>query len=321
MVNNMKKVLFICPSFFEYHKMIKQKIMECGYDVDYFDDRPRMGTIYKGLLRVNKNILKKKIEKYFNEILKKTTNVSYEKVIVILGQSFNDTHFLKLKSVHPESEFIYYTWDAITNFPNTLESSKIFDRAYSFDPNDCDKYDHLKYLPLFYSKKYDDVEEVEKNDKVLIFTTIKKGKLRQIEQIESDISKYKKVDKRLFLQSKLVFWYYKLFDADFKKYRMKDFVYTRTNYSDACKLMKEYSYIVDVPMNNQNGLTIRTMESIEFRTKLITTNKNIVESDLYNSSNVIIYPNIEEDFFKGKFKIVDNEKYYINNFVKILLGI
>ena len=67
----MKKVLFIAPDFFNYSLIIKNKLIEKGYDVDWFDDRPSTNIIDKCLLRVNRNILKRKIKKYFyNKIYK-----------------------------------------------------------------------------------------------------------------------------------------------------------------------------------------------------------------------------------------------------------
>ena len=317
----MKKVLLICPTFFEYHLLIKKEIETRGFVVDYFDDRPKMGVLGKGIMRLNKHFLKSKIESYFKKLRKKTFNVEYEKVIVILGQSFNKEHYVKLKSDHPNSQFVYYTWDAIANFPHTLESSKVFDKAYSFDPIDCENYDHLNYLPLFFSKRKSELDIVEKNGKALIFTTIKKGKLKKINEMISVLSKHCVVDKRMYLQSRWVYIFYKLFDRDFAKMKMSDFIYRKLSYDESCTLINNYSYLLDVPMENQNGYTIRTFEALALETKLITTNPLLKKSDCYNKKNIAIFPNDDlGEFVSTKFEKNDIlEKHHISEFVGILL--
>ena len=49
-------------------------------------------------------------------------------------------------------------------------------------------------------------------------------------------------------------------------------------------------------MENQEGVTLRDMEAAAIGIKLLTTNKNIVNKDLYNRNNVFILgiQNIEE---------------------------
>ena len=48
----MKKVLFICPNYFHYHKVIEKSLKNNGYSVDYFDDRPKMSILEKGIQRI-----------------------------------------------------------------------------------------------------------------------------------------------------------------------------------------------------------------------------------------------------------------------------
>ena len=46
--------------------------------------------------------------------------------------------------------------------------------------------------------------------------------------------------------------------------------------------------ILNVTMDNQEGVTMRDMESVAIGVKLITTNRNIVNKDLYHENNVFI---------------------------------
>lgn len=46
--------------------------------------------------------------------------------------------------------------------------------------------------------------------------------------------------------------------------------------------------ILNMTMENQEGVTMRDMESVAIGVKLIATNRNIVNKDLYHKNNVFI---------------------------------
>lgn len=316
----MKKILFIAPCFFQYHNLLKDEILKQGYEVDFYDDRPRLTILGKCILRLRKNWMAKKIEKYFQTIKEKFQATDYEKVLIVLGQSFEARHIRELKALKPDCEFIYYTWDAISNFPNILEMSKAVDRAYSFDKKDCEEYEHLQLMPLFYSLP---APPVEKKREALIYTTVKKGKMQAIQAIEKQLAPYVPVKKRLFLQSKLVYWYFKLFTKELKGMKIKDFVYERLPYAESCRLSNEYLFVVDVPMEHQVGLTIRTLETLNSRSKLITTNESIKDYDFYKKENVFVIgeEGLEAFLSNTEFAPMENfEKYSITEFVKRLIN-
>lgn len=56
-----KKILFICPKFFDYHSSIIETLTTLGADVYFFDERPSNSTFSKMFLRINKNLIKKKL--------------------------------------------------------------------------------------------------------------------------------------------------------------------------------------------------------------------------------------------------------------------
>ena len=102
----------------------------------------------------------------------------------------------------------------------------------------------------------------------------------------------------------------------------------KINEKETYELMKSSNIIVDVPMANQNGLTIRTFEALGFNRKLITTNKNIVNYDFYNPTNIYVYEgegnfDFESDFFKKPYEKLPaeiKEKYSLSSFISTLLS-
>ena len=321
----MKKVLFIAPDFFNYSSIIKNKLIEKGYEVDWFDDRPSTNIIDKCLLRVNRNILKRKIKRYFyNRIYKAMEEKNYDIVFVILGQSFNQEMFNDLRKINPNAKYVLYLWDAVKNFPHIEDLSKAFDKVYSFDSYDCEKYGY-KFLPLFYT-------EEKKSDLDIIYDvtfigTIKKGKLTLFNKLRKELdNKYEKNYFYLYLQSKLVFFYNKLKNNEFKGAKIKDFKYDRLNYLKNNEITLQSKIILDIPMANQNGLSMRTFECLGYHKKIITTNKNVINYDFYRPENVYYYDgeNIDFDnvFFKSEYLEIDEKilkKYSLDTWVDKLL--
>jgi hypothetical protein len=77
--------------------------------------------------------------------------------------------------------------------------------------------------------------------------------------------------------------------------------------------------VVDIVQDGQYGLTIRVFEAAVYQKKLLTNNKTILETDLYNKNNVFIldYDDIEtiDDFMQKETIPISNavlQKYDIN---------
>lgn len=77
------------------------------------------------------------------------------------------------------------------------------------------------------------------------------------------------------------------------------------DYIEILKNINNSRVILDLNSANQTGLTLRPMESIFFKKKLITNNKNIINYKFYNKKNIFI---IGEDNFEN-LKTFINEKY------------
>lgn len=327
----MKNVLFISPDYFEYHLIIKNQIKKLGYNVDWVDDRPSKNILEKCILRIKPNILKRKTQKYFQKkIIDTAKQKKYDIVFVILGQSFTKEMFLSLKAIIPDSYFILYIWDSIKNFPQLEELSKAFDTVYSFDKFDCDTY-NFNFLPLFYSIKDTDlnIENSSKYD-VCYIGTIKKGKLSAISALTSQLNEfYQNNFFYLYLQSKLVYYFNKLFNKnEFKKYKLKDFKYKKLKYLESEELFAQSKIVVDIPMSNQNGLTMRIYECVALKKKIITSNSSVKNYDFYNPTNIYVYnPNedidFSNDFFSKPYEELPEEfyeKYSLDSWISSILS-
>ncbi|WP_307878660.1 hypothetical protein [Acinetobacter seifertii] len=81
-----KKVLFFCVQTFDLEKGIVQQLEKHGAQVTYFDERPKNNNFIKGLIRLKRDLLQRKINKYYNNILKKIRKEKFDYLLVNRGE-------------------------------------------------------------------------------------------------------------------------------------------------------------------------------------------------------------------------------------------
>lgn len=324
----MKRVLFISTDFNGYYREIISEFQKIGYDVDWYDDRPSNTLISKAIIRLNRNLLKRKIKKYSKKIIQKSMNYKYDLVFVILGQSFDYDFFNKLKLIHPESKFIYYLWDSTSNFPCIVSNYPAFDKVYSFDKYDCEKYG-FTFKPLFYINQFD-LKSIIQNNKYdySYIGTIKPGRFSLIKSIINQLEciGYKGID-YFYLHSKFVFFYYKRkYKTEFKNSDRKKIHYNTLSKKECFDIIKDSRIVIDAPQPMQIGLTIRIFEALGMNKKIITTNADIKNYDFYNPKNIYILKDgkidIDDAFFKSDFEMIDRtikNNYSISNWLKKII--
>ena len=328
----MKKLLLIMPKFFDYPELISEELRGMGYDVDFYDDRPSTRGIVKAVIRVNKNLINGYIRKYFDSMMEHVRNQKYDVVFLISGQSlsFSKEMIDELKATQPHARFVLYQWDSMKNFPYIGEMHQYFDRMFSFDKTDCSKYSDLKFLPLFYSKKYENIGKVKKSESQYDFSfvgTAHPKKYKFIKQMSAQLqSVYPKQFIYFFFPSKIVYYYRKLMNPEFKNAKRSEFHFTPIRGEKMDRLIADSRCILDSPQDGQLGLTIRVLEALGAKKKLITTNEDVKNYDFYRPENVYIYKgNFDYDsvFFKTDFIEPDEavyRKYSLYSWLSCCLG-
>lgn len=294
-----KKILLICPSNNEYPKTIKSVLEERGAEVHYYDERGNPNTLEKLLYRKVPRILKKRIEKYYHDIITTEKDFNADIVLVICPEAITKESLTRLKKTFKDAFFIVYLWDAIVN----KKIDKIFeefDECYSFDHKDCKEYG-FKFRPLFFSREYyrknTVISQKFKYDFGFI-GTLHSDRPRIINQIrkycdEQGLSYYF----YLYVQGKLPFIYWLLRSHDVRVLCKHNMIHMRTMArGKAEKKMEQTQCVVDINHPRQNGLTMRTIEMLGLQKKLLTTNGNILKYDFYNPRNQMIISERQIDF-------------------------
>lgn len=291
----MKKVLFISPVFFDYYKEIIKELENKNYKVDFIKDSASSSNLFKAISRINKKFVQLPMQKYFkNIVLEQIKSKSYDYVFLIAGMtySFSENMIRKIKTIQNKAKFIMYQWDGEKNISYVKDIHKYFDKVFSFDRIDCKRNNVYTFLPLFYIKEYED------NDKfntdfiydVSYVGTAHPQKYKMINEMSS-LLKDKLPNQYIYqyMPSKLKYYYHKLTSKEYKNAKISDFNFDKLTPEKINFIYKNSKCIFDAPQDGQVGLTMRTIESIGARKKIITTNTDIINYDFYCEENILIY--------------------------------
>lgn len=312
------KLLLIMPRFFNYPELIIEELNAIGYEVDFFDDRPSTNAWVKAAIRINKNIIHTYIEKYFNEVMKTVRSKKYDVVFLISGQSlsFSEEMVGAIKKCQPQAKFVLYQWDSQTNFPYIKKIQKFFDKCYSFDRRDIEETPSLNFLPLFYSRTYEGIGTRNKKDYKYDFCfvgTAHPKKYKFINMMSGQLkSVYPKQFIYFFFPSPIVYFYRKVMNKELRGAKYSEFHYVPLKGKEMNDVYEASRCVLDSAQAGQLGLTIRVLEALGAKKKLITTNEDIVNYDFYRPENIYVYKgkiDLDDVFFKEEYKEVDKEVY------------
>jgi hypothetical protein len=312
-----KKVLFIGPSFFGYEVEIKKELESLGADVTFFAEKP-----YSISYRVSKHIsskFQKKIEEdYLNSILSSIDN--FDIFFLIRGEIITEDFLKSLKQKNPNAIFIMYQWDSVKNNPNYVNILKYFDKVSTFDMVNA-KTLNINYLPLFYIKKYENLEqEQEKKYDIVFFGSYHGDRLEVVKKISEECERLGLVFKHHLFIPKLAL----LKRLCFFKLKFSDLKYLSTKSVSIDEILESYKVtkaVLDIENPGQNGLTMRTFEVLGAGLKLITTNKHIKNEFFFNSNNIFV---LDRDKLKFDNKFIHQAihktqfNYLLTDWIKVV---
>ena len=324
-----KRFLFFSARAVGIPENIVSALEMSGAHVDYYDERPANTFLVKALIRINRNLIASYINSYHRQIIFNVRHARYDYILFIKGESFSENNLKLLIEQHPESKTIIYHWDSIANNNNAINLIPYFNKVFSFDRYDCKKLG-MNFLPLFYYNEYKEVAKFKSGyDYDLMFVgTTHSDRYRFIRSISSQIKMNGgKCFTYFFFQGKIMFYRYKLLNKEMRKIPASEFQFIPMKKNELLELYKKSRIIVDVQHPKQTGLTLRTMEALGAKRKLITTNSDVEFYDFYNPTNILIVdrnnPVINTEFLNSEYSELPDEiyeKYSINSWIEKLLS-
>lgn len=322
------KLLLIMPRFFNYPELIKEELNNMGYEVDFFDDRPSTNAWVKAAIRINKNLISTYIKNYFKKVMNTVKTQTYDVVLLISGQSlsFSKDMIAEIKACQPQANFVLYQWDSQTNFPYIKQVQEFFDKCYSFDRRDIEETPSLRFLPLFYSRTYEEIGK--KNNKNFKYDfcfvgTAHPKKYKFISMMSEQLrALYPNQYIYYFFPSPIVYFYRKIMNKELRDAKYSEFHYVPLKGKEINDIYEQSRCVLDSAQDGQLGLTIRVLEALGAKKKLITTNKDVVNYDFYKPENIYVYKgkiDLDNVFFKSEYKDVERavyEKYSLRSWLK-----
>lgn len=333
--NEKQKALLICSPFFGYFRHIISQLEREGFEVDYYNDRPSEHAFIKGLIKVYPKLLTPMIRHYYENITEVTSSKEYDLVFVINNKVMTKTMIHKLKSRQSKAKFVFYTWDSIQLYPQALDIIRLFDSAYSFDLKDCEVYTELKHLPLFYTEVYAKVGEAVAHSPyalrhydIVSVCTAHPNRYRILSSLLPKLKEAGLVIYSFMFIEPLQYYYNKFFVKEFKNAKLSEFNTTKLNESEVVSLFENAKAILDIQHASQTGLTMRTLETLGSKRKLITFNPSIKNYDFYNEDNIYVLDDNNwqgiQAFLEKDFEEIDEaiyKKYSLHSWIKEIIGI
>lgn len=320
-----KRILFFAPAFFNYEKMIADKMREMGADVDMYNVRSVSSAFHRALLKIHPAIFHLRSKRYYQSIIEQNRGKDYDYILIIKCDMTPIRILKQFRQEFPKAKISLYLHDSIKNIPRIRAKFKYFDTLFSFDSDDCKQHPELKLRPLFYAdpfrKKRDNATSYQYD--ICFLGTIHSDRFRIIQQIQ-DIAKnnHLKCFWFLYLQSHFIYHFYKALKKEFRGVPESSFSYKKMSASNIARVVDESRIVLDVQHPKQTGLTMRTIEMIGMNKKIVTTNYAIKDYDFYNPNNIAVIdrknPNLDLDFLKKDYCPIPNEiyeKYSLRNWI------
>ena len=308
-----KKILFLSVRTFNLEVEIKNKLEELGAEVTYYDERPANNNFIKGIIRLRRSLVQKRIDDYYKKILLDEATVQYDYLFVNRGEIVPAFFLEELKKTQPKCQFVFYTWDSFANHTHPTKILKYFDKKSTFDPKDAFQY-KINFRPLFYLDAFKNITHLTQSYDILFLGTAHSDRYK----ISSLIKAWAQTNSLVcfcfyYMHGKFVYLYKKLFDKTFKEFKYNQLSFKSLNTNQIIDLYQRSNVILDINHPHQKGLTMRTFEAMGAKRKLITTNKEILKYPFYNENNYFIIDRkdikLNLDFFRGEYKELDSKLY------------
>lgn len=320
-----KKILYYIDPIEGYRETVQCELNNLFRKAEYiggcFPKKSERSKRFK-ILRELKNIVffktifENKRKAYIENILKDVVDFDY--FLGIGTGEFSPFFIKRLKEKNPTIKTILFLWDKVEYLPKGFNLEG-FDEIFSFDKDDCEKYGYI-----FRESFYINTKSSNKNKEIDLYYL---GALREMKRYNK-LLKLKEYLEENLLNYNIKLFIDKLIEKNSKD-RFDESLITREkiNYLLNIEFVKKTKVLLEINYKNQKGLTLRAMESILGKTKLITDNKDIINYDFYKKENIYIVKDIEEikniplEFFKTSYVDLEDkivEKYSCKGFLKAI---
>lgn len=289
-------ILFVGPKFNSYEKTITKTLKKSDkYNkVLFLPDCPlHSAHLFALLYNLFPPLKLSLVKNYNNRIINIIQKNKIDCFFILKGEFVLLETIKTIRRISPKIKIIVYQWDSINNNPQAKGLLQLADDSYTFDPIDAQNL-NITYLPLFSSWTEAGLNQTE-FEKPIKFDILSIGGYR------GHRIPYINAMKEFCEQNELTYKFHNYenfmsFLKNRKKLNIKltDVSFTRISYKKYYSLLLQSKAVLDIQSPSQNGLTMRTMETLSLNKKLITTNNNILKEPFYNENNIYVIQKPED---------------------------
>ena len=321
------RVLLIAPLFFGYEQDIAAELTRSGHQVDLLSDRPFTSPIMKAIMRFSPQLGGyRAYDRYFLQRMEEFGRTDYATILVVQGEGVTASTLSEMRRSYPRARIVFYTWDSINNKPNAKRNLKYYDRCFTFDPVDAYCYGNF-FRPLFYAEGFDQPTEISDIYDLSFIGTVHSDRYRIIRLLLEQLPAESRTFIYLYLQSTWMYGFRRLFTNTIDAAKREEFRFEPLRKDLVQTIFLRSHAVIDIEHHKQRGATMRTIEALGSRRKLVTTNKSLRDYDFFNSNNIQIIdrkkPFINRDFLSTPYEIVPDEvrrRYCLSRWVFEVCG-
>lgn len=228
-------------------------------------------------------------DKYLNLEFLEKINLKNEDILIFFD-CFKSPYFNLIKK-YKNNRKILWIWNKVREdekkYIQLLKNEKV--ELWTFDREDSIKL-KLNFTSQFFWRK---IKEKFEEKKGIFFIGLDKGRYNQIERLG-----------RIY-QGKKDFVI--LRDKTSKKNEKKYYQNKLLNYGETLKKIEDSLCLLEITLEKQSGITLRALEALFFKKKLITNNKDIKNYNFYHPNNIFI---LEENYTNEEINEFLKKEYF-----------
>jgi len=325
---NGKRILFIGPKTFGYEREITARLQQLGARVEYHDDRPSDKPVVKVAIRLFPLLIQRPVRAYFEKILSNAAN-DYDFVFIIKLECMPLDILRELRARLSRARFIYYSWDSVRNNPNFRGAASSFDALFTFDSEDSSHDSQLKLRPLFFLNEYRQLPALPLKYDLCFVGTVHSDRYTLLSKIRAIAERTgKSMNFYMFVPHKAIYWIRRIVSPAFWGSAPSEFAFAPLPKKDVHQLIAESRAVLDFQHPGQTGLTMRTIEMVGARKKLVTTNELVRQYDFFRPENILVidreHPVLDPNFFETPYRELPEalyEKYSLDGWLRELFSV
>ncbi|WP_392560007.1 hypothetical protein [Orbus mooreae] len=286
-----------------------------------------LNKVMKHFRRHNLKLKQKNISnKWFVKIHQffKLRNIKPDDIIVCNGFSISGfidlVKDLNCKKILILRDTIDVVEDSMKNKKHWLDKDKsyideiipYFNKVYSFDLDDCQKYNFL-YLEQFLPFTYSDIQKIRDEFSQKVRTSLTCFFVGEFwPNRESIINQLTPVLHANNCQTDFYLVHYNKQQDNYPS-EHNNYQQTPLTYQENIQKSMDADIILEINHTGQSGLSLRTIEAILLNKKLITTNKAVKNYEFYTPEQIFILENNYHElpaFLMTQFEPINIEKLY-----------